>query len=595
MKRIIKVLIASIFLIYISYSIVRILFPVPQFHIVMDDYFSKSEISVFTYQNCGTEYQCKKDGDIYSAEVLFDKENYFVKIIMDNDSIKAIFINDNKMALDDVHIINNLTLFEPYKDIIAVTMPFGSFPRNLAVVIFVFLLGGIGWALNIPNLFGKFFDRTILSMVGHTPIALSFLVAVFSAGIYYGCDIDTILGTINLWQSGLDIYQLQSSMDSHYGITYLMWPYNCTMLIFYDIALTLNRFLIPILSNSYTHFIQLVLIKLVNMSLLNITVISILTYLFKRKVLKKESVKSIYYWSIFNPLTLWISIIFIQLDIFPVCCLAIGLLFMDKLRENCLVSTLFLSIGICAKSQQLLYIPVLLMVLVSILFSYQSKTKYVVEKIRCGLKWVFLFVLFLFLFEGIFYLSENAWKNVILNAPQAERVWWTVLEYAPNVSIYLTVGGLFLFILLNLFNLSSKVMIISLILNGLFCYAIIALILSFGMLSTPGTFMGCLGAFILLYVFAEDNLQRFIFAICGMFIVFSELFSSTGDITSTLIYMGGEPIFTTLERELSGTSEWIRFSSILFTISHVSMLAYAILFLKKSQKVLTFTEGDSNE
>lgn len=599
LRKVGKSCIITIILLYLAINISKILFPTPQFHIYLGNYKENGSISIFTYENNGTEYLCTKDGNQYNVNVWFKDEKFSIVFQIDDLLVSNMRINNIEVPDNRIYYLNKLTGYSIYNDVIAVGLPLYSKAAIISAIIFWGFFCAIIWRLNnLAKESGStikeklIYSFSSIRIIRIKPIIFSLGITMASVMIHYGCDISTFIGALNIQQSGLDIYQLQSSLDAYMGQSFIMWPYNYTMLMFYDMVAFLNRLLLPWFEVNKYHLIQILIFKMVGMVLINLTVLSVLSFLLDEDLIQAEKVKKVYYWSVFNPLTFWIVIIYIQLDAFPVYCITLGVLLLNDLKSNYLLSALLLSIGLCAKSQTLILIPGVFVALLLILLINQGDFINVKERVLYGIRWGVVFLIFFIMFLGAFYIKKEAFYCSISNVPQADRIWWTVLSYAPEVYLYITVAGLVFFFLLNSFELKRSIKKNKVIINVIYFSASIALMLSFGILSTPGTFVNCLAAFILLFSFSEDGFQNLIFAIGGLLMVFTELFTAAGDITQTLVFFNYHPFFTQLEQSLSGTNEGIRYGSLLFSIAHAAMLAYAVLFYKKGKSALHDKKSD---
>jgi len=593
LKLIGKKCILFLILLYLAINLSKLLFPIPQFHIYLGNYDENGSISIFTYEQNGTEYVCEKNDNKYNADVIFNNKHYKFEFCMIDLELSNLKINTRKVLDNNVYYLSNLSVYPNYKDVIVVCIP--NFPLlNIITAIIIFCIFNIIlFKINssIKNSGETVKEKLIYShssidSIGYKPIIVSLFITLVTSAIHYGCDISTFIGVINMQQSNIDIYQLQSSMDSYIGQSFIMWPYNYTMLMFYDIILFLNRILIPFFHVDSYNLLQIIFFKIVGMLLINLTVLSIISFLIDEKMIVKNKAKEIYYCSIFNPLTFWIVIIYMQLDAFPVYCITLGVLMLNNLKKDYLLCALFLSLGLCAKTQTLLIVPVVFSAFILMFITYKGDFNGIKEKFIYGIRCVCITVLYFVIFLGVFYIKKEAFFNSIAHVPQAERAWWTVVTYAPNLYLYITIAGIVLFFMLNVFEFKQNVEKKAVIINTLYAFASIILMLSFGIISTPGIFVNCLPAFVLLYSFSEDNLQRLIFAVGGIFIVLSEMFNHMGDITQSLVFFNYPPFFTMLEQKLSGTPEGIKYGSLLFTVAHTAMLAYAILFYKKGKHIL---------
>ncbi len=576
-------------LLYLAWNAARLLKPLPQFMLYFGDYDQTGKVSVFTYHDYGTEYICSTKGSEFCADISFNGKVYALSFELREDEKQAadIKIDGEIVSKRNIHRVDQLVGETVYKNttiINANDYPLEFWVYTTGMFVFFSALwlclerrGGINskcWWI---------YSDSSVKAIGRRGIWLPFLVSVITIGIHYGSDAGALFGTINLQQSGVDIYQLQSSMNAYLDTNLLMWPYNFIMLVFYDLAMTLNRVFLLFYDAAGYHFAEAVLIKVLNTGLLSLTILGILSFLLDERLIEERQAKTIYYWSVFHPLTYWIAVVYIQLDAFPVYCITLGFLLLNKCHKMWMISAVMIAAGVSAKSQELLVMPVVLLTAVTLYMAKAFVFETLSKRIFALAKYMGTLGGMLILFLGIFYVKQEAFYNVAAHTPQTERVWWTVLIYAPAVILFITVAGLVLSALLGAFSYHLDMSRPSLIVRGLYYCGMVILIFSFGILSTPGTCLNSLGAFVLLYSFAKDHYQRLIYAAGSILIAFSEIFSSIGDITAGLLFIGRMPIFTLLEQRLSQTGAGTRYTSLLFTIAHAAMLAYAILFYKKAE------------
>ncbi|MFA9463375.1 MAG: hypothetical protein ACERKN_03675 [Velocimicrobium sp.] len=576
---------------YISYQFVNIIMPDNQF--VFDT--SESEIgniSLYAYHKGGIKFDLQKmDDKTYFVNV--DKKIYGkeYKIYVDTDanhSIKSVMLNDNLVdkKSNNFYKISDLTSFSYYTNLVVIReRNLGM--KKLVLIVLIFLIFSCIFSFTYyytKKRNHKFWEKFIyssssLKLIGYKPILLSVLITLLSIIIYHGCDLNSIADSIVMQQKGVDVYQLIASVDTIKGVGMKLWSYDFVMLIFYDLSMTINRLFLPLFNPNSYHIVQVVLFKIVNILLMNLTILAILSFLYDEGYIKEKSkIRTIYFWSIFNPLTFYISILFIQLDAFPAYCLTIGILLLSKLKNNYCLSALFLTWGIASKTQLFLVIPVILL----LIFFEAVKNK------RLFWQYYFFLIINVSFCLVIPRLANTTIKYALSNIPQAERAWFTVIQYAPQVYLYITIFFLVLFMLFNVFHINLEIEINNFILSTLYYIAIICLLLSFSILSTPSTMIQTLAAFVLIFTFSKDNLQRFFIALFALLIVFSEMFGSVGDITASLRFFGKTSLFVQFEAALGTSPQGVKWISVLFTIAHSAMLAYAIYFYQKSQEVLKF-------
>lgn len=405
-------------------------------------------------------------------------------------------------------------------------------------------------------------------------VILSCLIAV-------GGDINVTIGNFRLAGDGVNIYQYQATMDQRYQISFLLWPYNPPMLMAYFLG-TLPMQLWHPAASGY-HIVCYLIFKLLNGVLILVTVVGILSFLEKRGMIAREKCGSIFLWSFFNPLVFYVAVVYIQLDIFPACCLVLGcLLFVEKKMPS--LSGILLAVGLSCKMQNVLLSPAVIVLLCIDLLKGK-------EERRATWKAVAVFAVTLAVFLLPFMRQGGPVALMAQYSPQSERVWWTTLQYASGVFFQITPGVLVCAMIMDMIHLDLQKRPETLVLNTFYMFGAIVLLFSFSILSTPSTLIHCLAAFTLLNVMARDRLQRLIIAGLSLLMVFEVMFSSVGDVARLLSYAGIPYNFTVLEQTLNGTDQGTRLFSILFTISHAAMLAFGLLFCKKAIDALRSDDG----
>ena len=448
---------------------------------------------------------------------------------------------------------------------------------NVILISIIFII--LRKHLHIVDLFSNLiYDLSVLKAVGKAPIACSIILSIISIIIKPGCDYEPISRAIATNLSGIDIYQLQYIYEIHVlDRSFVTWPYNPIMLLFYSVAGIFSLKYYPFYLKTTFDIFPAILLKITNIILLNATVLGIIGFLSDQKIIKNDNIKKIYLWSIFNPLVFYISIIFIQLDVFPMYCICLGILLLCKINfkiQNGIISAILLACGISCKLQNILIIPPLFLFLFMVMLHNRKK----------------IYVIFLFLTLSATFLSNVFVTNSIIHAlinsaKQAERIWYSIFTLAPNVHIYITFFVLIFIFLINVFMYHSQITSCTLIYNTLFMIGEITLAFSFSMLSTPSTLIYVFPSFVLLMALENDWIKRIMINFFSVLCVSDVMFTSIGDITASLNYIGKTGIFTTIT--LLNSPESIQFTSILTTISKAGMFAYTLLFYKYGHRLLS--------
>lgn len=453
-------------------------------------------------------------------------------------------------------------------------------------LIFIYILSILKkYKVGFANLCENFiYNISGLKLVGKKLIIFSIVIAILSIMIKPGCDCVPIARTLAIHLSGVDVYQFQNIYELYVNnMEFVMWPYNPIMLLFYSFSNILGLGYAPFYIDTIFDLLPALLLKIMNILLMNATVFGGISFLLDYRIIKKENVQKIYLWSIFNPLVYYVAILFIQLDVFPMYCVCMGLLLFvkkDFRMETGIVAAVLLSMGVFCKMQNILLIPTVLLFLFFIALKNQKKIPY-----------MFLFFVFSFLSVLNIYVTNPVIGSFIGANKQGERIWFTVFAYAPSLYVFITVFVIVFIFLLNLFQCSSNIKQEYFLCNSLLMLGVIVLVFSASIISTPSTLIITFPAFILLMGLENNWMKRMVISLFSILCVICEMFTGVGDITAFLNYFGMKGIFETIEIELMGTAEGIRWFSLLFTVSKAAMVAYAFLFYKYGVMLLKKTEN----
>ena len=257
--------------------------------------------------------------------------------------------------------------------------------------------------------------------------------------------------------------------------------------------------------------------------------------------------------------------------------ITLGILLLDNIEENKILPFILVAFGLTCKIPVMMCLPVIGVVGIYLLLKEKN--------IRLKLFGYFIFfvvmMFILFLAPRVVHSPmQVAYKDMVAT----QRMWWTTIQYAPVVFLFITVMIAEIFCILNYTKLTLNVSTIDLIQNSLFIIGTIVFGFSFSVMSTPGIYIITMPAFALMYARQEDNLQRFIFGFGGLLMVVYVLFTSIGDISATSVFFGGKKFFTEIEHMYSGTRTGTWINSFVTTVSNSAMLAYAIIFFKEAGK-----------
>lgn len=421
------------------------------------------------------------------------------------------------------------------------------------------------------------YSKSGLESIGKKAIVASYIVTLISLLIYHGIDLKPLTESVKLSASGIDIYQLFACLNKYKDIELFLWQYEGMLLAFYKLVSCISYLPLNFDPNSY-HWGYTILYKFVNITLLNLTAISLVSFMIDHNIISKEKSRNVYLWSVLNPVTFYVSVIFIQFDTLPLYFITLGLLLLDNIEENSILPFMLVAFGIACKLPMLMLMPVIGMIGLYLLLKSRGDK----------LKKLILYFAFFGAILMVIFLAPR-----LVNAPIAvayrgmkatQRMWWTTIQYAPSVFLFVSVLVLELFTLLNYTKFNLSVSVKDLLQNSFLIIGTIIFAFSFSLMSTPSIYIVAMPAFAFMYAKHEDNLQRFIFGFGALLVMVQVMCTSMGDITSTSLFWGGKAIFSEIEKMYSGTSTGTQISSILYTVSNSAMLAYAIIFFNAAGK-----------
>lgn len=566
---------------YMSNIFTQILCPKLQLFVDTSKYYEDNSIQIFEYDK-QFENAISVDGMNYNYETTFGKKSVKLKFQYLNDNIINCYINDQKN--DNVKSISKYTTVEGYSNIFCIATDIASSKHNIIFVFLfiVFLVGELYIALIITKRkcdpYWLIYSKGSVDYIGTKPILLSFIIAASSIIIYYGCDLQVISESIIMWQKGIDIYQLFACLNKYKGISLYMWQYDGAMLAGYGLPnLLLTPFLHFFNPGSY-HWMQAFIYKMFNMLLCNLIVLSLISYFIDCKKITKKRAKEVYFWSIFNPITFYVAIVFIQFDMLPIYCITLGILLLKKNEsEYVVMSALMIAYGIATKMTAWMFVPFIAFLIVWILCKTHNWKKMGIFIIVGG---VFLSIICV-----LPRLFDTPIKKAFTKLPQSERIWFTTLAYVDSaVYVYLAIAALVFVFIINISKVNLKWKLEDVIENVLIMMGVVTLIFSGTTLSTPSFYLNTLPAFALMYLECNDNFERLIKAMFAILIGASYLFLPEGDITASLYFLGKQPFFTLVANYMNEHGAMVKWQSALFTISVAAMLAYAYIFGKMVEK-----------
>lgn len=554
---------------YISISYARLVVPQPNLFIYRGD----GEAAVFTYHDNGTKHECALDGDFYNAEgVIINGQSLNVRFKLLPDSIGACFVNEETVSENCVYDVGEWCNFTDVNRIYVITLPAKGLSFYLyALGMFVFLsVLTIGIYIHRKEVLSLF---SAVKDIGAKAFLVSFVVTLVSCIMFYGCDFVPIVGSVNLVQKGIDPYQLSAAFNAYFERAFMYWPYNPGMLIFWDVVMSINRFFCNVYINYYM-WLQCILVKFINILLLNGTVVIVLSVIKEKGFVGKEKLTELYYWSVFNPCVFWVAIIFIQFDMFAVFFVTLGAAICSKTKKTWWIGIAVGIIGCLAKQQEYLCIPILLLELFVLFYSALQDEKCVIGSLIELGKALVAFIVTVILGIAIFYIKGGAVFETLSNNPQSGRIWYGTVNLGANAFVSAFMLVLMMLLWMQQISLKHEKIVV---LSSFLYFGLLQMALAFSIASTPGSYMMLAPAMTVVYCLTHDRLQRLLISCSSIMICTVEIFSAIGDITRSAYFLGKDPYFTNLYVRLGNTP----YPSILFSISHATMLAFVILLYKK--------------
>ncbi|WP_022760434.1 hypothetical protein [Butyrivibrio sp. AD3002] len=582
-KNIIRI--ASVLLaVYLAYFFSGIVIPRLQLFFDMEELSANGTVAFYRY-NLGKEIVAPDESGLYKYSLDYAGNKYEVAIEIGEDN--DILCRINGIESDCIPIseyTSNMfyanTYCIPVRDFLP--LRYFVFIQLSIVLIAVFLLASREVIDNNGKYTGIFtFSNSAYRYLGKKPVIVSFLVAALSLVLYIGCDLTVISETIILHEKGIDIYQLFAALNKDKGVELFMWQYNGAMLAGYNLW---SRLFYPLLQwynpSAGYHWIQVIEYKTFNMILCNLLVLSIISFLIDSDLLDKGKVKRVYYFSVFNPLSFYVAIWFIQFDILPAYLITLAVLLMFR-KDNKVMAAILLAFGLATKDTMLFFIPTILVAF--ILFALKE-----VKQRKNNILFILLFIIL----YGEMYVIPKVLDTPIARAfhklPQAQRAWWTTITYIDNaVYLYLSIFMLVLCFVLGVYSYRMSIKNENIIRNVIYVMAAIVCAFSFSILPTPAFYILTTGAFVLLYADSEDLFQSFICAFLGVIMASAYMFAREGDITASLRFVGLTPLFTLIGDKMNAIGEGVKWISILHTISQAGMFCFFIIFMRKANDVIT--------
>lgn len=575
-----KLYIISLFIsIFLGYFVSKLLFPDYQFAIYSNegtDYLSigtVDDVKIEVNENDG-EYNLKLSDDYIGKKlnISYQKKNDQVKeLIANNKTIKTYKVNTYGIDRYD-----NITFF--------------NMPRQTNTFLYSFIVMTIVLCILFVCVFhnGKYksLKTNIVSVIGKKHIIISSLIILVTMFLICGSDAKVIVNCARWFTDGIDIYQFQINSRNLLATEYAEFPYNPISMLFYGgffkcIAIFIKN--IPLIKG-YPYF-QIFTLKFLNLILIQTTILQVLNYLYHHKKIASSKIKLVYYLSIFNPVTFYVAFLYVQLDPLSLFLITTGLLTLEKIKDKNYIGVFLISFGLVIKTQLLVFFPILLLSI--IIYSFQK------ERFKNGVKKCLGAGIVMTIIVGIFYLSYTLTGSAfhLLNAKlvQAQRIYFTILNYMGPCSIFLSIFFVGLAVFSYAFSIKLNIKKHNLVKVNLLYLMILIFTLSATIVPTPSIYVLSLPAFMILLYDEDDILRIILTTVLSVGIIMLPMLSAYGDITILLSGFDKESLLLKFTSRMTGDG-YLKFSNLLLTVSSASMVAYNIYALKKAKKYMEVSD-----
>ena len=574
------IIISLCFSLIFGFLLSKFLFPDFQFAILsseMSDY-----ISVGNRENVKLEINCDKNDCYVDIPEYYIGKEMKIFYTKEGKNIENLYVNGNIQKTYKIESYAN----DRYDNITLFNIARVSNSRYFAFFIISFLT--LSLMLFIFSNKKVKLHNNIIKVIGKKHILITSIIILLTFIFTCGCDAKVIINAARWFAQGIDIYQFQMNSRNLLGTVYAEFPYNPLSMFLYGgffkiYGLVFKNF--PLISG-YPHF-QVFSIKIVNLILIQITVLATLSFLYKEKKVDKKKVLLTYYLSIFNPITFYVAFIFVQLDLFSLCLLTIGFLLLPKIREKNYLGVMLVSLGLNIKTQLLVILPIFLLSLFIYSFS-KNNIKNGLKKFLCSC-YVIIVIFTIFMVTNI--ILKTPYYLVTSNLQQAERLYYTIVNYMGSTSIYVSILFIGMAIYYYVFNIRIDIKFSNLVKINLLYMMILIFLLSSSIVPTPSIYVLSLPAFILILYEEDDWLKIIIIYLCSIGIIVLPMLSDYGDITILLSGFNKKSLLS-IFLDNCDSDQYVKFNNIIFTISVASMLSYSLYAIKKSKRYLEVTDNE---
>jgi len=596
-KKILLVTIIFILTFFVSVKLIDMIFYDYMFVVDMQQ---EGNYKLANSYNNGTYFELNKNEEYYEAVIPENVIGYSlqlkIKLDEENKRIDEVIYNDEKLEQNNIMKLTDYTKYDmSYENMplfminrSAIKKICASMGLSIAttIIISAILLKEKNESKKENKKFlGVFtYSTSFFKLLNRKDIIILLAVFLITSFITVGCDAKVIANVGNLFAEDVDMYQLQVNSRLITGREYAEFPYNALMLCIWGGIMTIFRpitKILPIIGN-YPYF-EVAILKLFSLTFIFLTISAVISFMLDKKITEEKRAKWIYYLSLFNPVTFYVAILFVQLDALTLYLVVTGTLLLDNLNKNRFLGILLLSIGLMLKMQILFLIPTAIIAILYIIF-YGCEDKTVekfVRLVKCGVIFVWIAVttfLILYVLKTPFYYLES-------NLAQSERLWYTTIQYTGTTYLYVALGALAIATILFVLNIHSKMKKENVIMASLIYYAVIIFLFSFAVLPTPSIYIVTLGGMIIMLALEKDKLKNIMLVLVSVLIIICPMFSDYGDISKIIKNPNEQGIITKYIQNMP-EKDMIKINSITFTVSSVSMLTYAIYMGQNSLKLL---------
>lgn len=432
--------------------------------------------------------------------------------------------------------------------------------------------------------------RTVISKAVYSPAVFAHLrpldlgltVAIFlvTALVVVGTDAWSSYTSMRLAVRGIDVYQFQVALKPLTHFVYAPWPYNPPMTLFWSAVVG------PwdLLTGNLPHlggfpYFQIAGMKLANWVLLTLTVLALLSFAIEQGLLKTR-VRWMYYLALFNPVTFYVAMLFVQFDTLPLYLMTLGIVLMRHPERDGRLAAFLLAAALSMKLQMfVLFPPLALLVALALLSEKVSWGR----RVANGTSLACIMLATMGVLFVAHYVPGTAFHDLLSHFEQKERIWYTGIPYAPGLTLFLAPFGVMLFAALNLLFVHSRLTRDQIVLNALLSVGALTCIFSAGIISTPSSFLHVLPAFVALFLLNRDRLTQLLTAGMSSLIVLQVALTDVGDITRLL---GWQRAIIAPKIGQMAPQALSHYSSVLFTLSVTGLVLFALLFLVASIHVL---------